>query len=89
MTTKEEQFGITTHPGYSGHFTRQQAFGALPNGTRILKRRSKPSDAHPDGTPGTVLGSIGDPIQGIGYFVEWVPRRKMAVFIEGSRIDAV
>lgn len=85
--TREEELGITTHPGYEGHFTRRQAVGAIANGTRVLKRNSRPGDAHADGSPGTVLGSIGDPTVGFGYFIEWDPRRRLAVFIEGTRIE--
>jgi hypothetical protein len=85
----EAVYGITTHPGYFGHFTRQEAPGAIRNGTRILKRGTKPNDPHPDGTPGTVLGSIGDHLRGFGYFIEWDPRPKYAVFIEGTRIEPV
>lgn len=89
MTTREEELGITTHPGYAGHFTRRQAVGALSNGTRVLKRNSRAGDVHADGTPGTVLGSIGDPTSGFGYFIEWDPRLRIAVFIEGTRIQKV
>ncbi len=89
MTTTEQELGITTHPGYAGHFTRRQAVGALSNGTRVLKCNSRPGETYPDGTSGTVLGSIGDPGRGIGYFVEWDPHRKIAVFIEGTRIQKV
>lgn len=45
-------------PGWSGVFTRHQADGAIPNGTRIVKGESEPGDSTPSGSKGTVLGSI-------------------------------
>lgn len=33
--------------------TRQQADGAIPNGTLIVKINSEPGDGHPDGSLGT------------------------------------
>lgn len=58
-------------------FTRNEAKGALPNGTRICKTCSQPGDTHPDGTQGTVIGSMGPvfipefPNDAYFYFVEW------------------
>lgn len=40
-------------------YTTEQAPGALPNGTLIEKVNSKPGDAHPDGSRGTIIGSWG------------------------------
>lgn len=68
--------------GWVGHFTRGQASGALPNGTRIVKTRSEPGDGTPDGTPGVVLGSFSHPaIQdgAIMYFLEWASKPRVAV----------
>jgi hypothetical protein len=47
-----------TEEGMTGLFTREQAPGAIPNGTRIMKANSEPEDATRDGELGTVLGSI-------------------------------
>ena len=38
--------------------------GAWPRGTRVKKKASPPSDFHPDGTPGQVMGSLGVPPDG-------------------------
>ena len=39
-------------------YTRNQAEGALPNGTRIEKVNSEPGDGHQDGAAGKVIGSL-------------------------------
>lgn len=74
--------GIGEQPGYNGAFTRDQAKGAIPNGTRITKINSEPGDTNADGSTGRVLGSVcfdyeGGPV--IAYFVEWDARRHWAV----------
>jgi hypothetical protein len=38
---------------------------------RVMKANSEPDDTHPNGTLGVVIGSIGHPIHGVAYFVEW------------------
>jgi hypothetical protein len=73
---------LKNEPGWTGAFTRQQAQGALANGTRVVKTSSEQGDAHPDGTRGTVLGSISEPAVQNGatcYFIEWDPRPRTAV----------
>lgn len=72
--------------GWSGNFTREQAPGAYPNGTRIEKTASKPGDGSPDGAKGTVLGSMSHPMVGNGYFVEWDAYPRHAVFVAGPRV---
>lgn len=78
------------HDDYAGMFSRYEAEGAFPNGTRIRKHSSEEGDSHPDGSLGTVLGSLkveGDAAnsfskaKGIGYlyFVEWDDSPKVAV----------
>ena len=65
-------------------YTDNQADGAVPNGTRVLKQNSEKHDAHKDGTRGTIIGSIKRPpgLLGVGpgyvppdikyfYFVMW------------------
>lgn len=76
---------LRAEPGWIGNFTRRSAEGALPNGTRIVKRASEPGDSHRDGALGTVLGSVrapdGNPVQGVlhCYFIEWDARPRCAV----------
>jgi hypothetical protein len=36
-----------------------------------MKANSEPDDTHPNGTLGMIVGSIGHPIHGVAYFVEW------------------
>lgn len=44
---------------YGGHvFTREEADGAIPNGTVIRKCDADDDDAHPIGTMGVVIGSL-------------------------------
>lgn len=80
---------IENHPGWVGAFTRDQAKGAIPNGTRIKKTASEEGDATPDGTLGTVLGSMRAPPE-MGmlliYFVEWDNRKRVAVSCMGWKI---
>jgi hypothetical protein len=53
-------------------FTRNQAEGALSNGTRIEKTNSEPGDGHCDGAAGTIIGSIAAMVvPGFVYFVAW------------------
>ena len=86
---------MVTEPGITGMFTRDQAEGAIPNGSRVSKCNSVPySDATPDGTGGVVLGSIG-PIDlkipslppMFGYWVMWDNRPNHAVFIMGLKVQ--
>jgi len=82
------EFNIKEHPGYNGVFTTNEADGAYPNGTRIVKSRSEEGDATPTGTKGTVLGSIRqEPIPFPMYFVEWDNRPKFAVAVIGLKIQ--
>ena len=69
---------VTEEPGWYGAFTRNQVEGAIPNGTVIVKANSDPGDATPNGTKGTILGSLS--ADGLMfYFVEWESRPKMAI----------
>lgn len=72
---------IGEHPGYIGMFTVHQMAQAIPNGSRVRKTRSEPNDGNPDGTLGTVLGSMSHPevMDGtIFYFIEWDTMPKIA-----------
>jgi hypothetical protein len=72
-------------------YTRDQAEGAIPNGTRVRKINVEPRDAHPEGAEAVVVGSIGPaPWKGkmtYGYFVEWDDTPGIPVFITGTRIE--
>jgi hypothetical protein len=81
--------GLQDYPGWVGTHTREQAPGAMPNGSRVRKIMSKPGDASPDGSPATVLGSMHEPDLGYGYFVEWDARPRQAVFVAGFRLQRV
>jgi hypothetical protein len=74
-------------PGYTGLHVRDEAPGALPNGTRVRKVASDPADKHRNGDLGTVLGSMSAPLVGVGYFVEWDDSPRQAVFIAGDRVS--
>lgn len=90
MTVTIEEGGvltITEHPGWSGVFTRNQYPGALANGTRVRKRVEERGDAHKIGDLATVLGSIGHPDVGVGYFVEWDDLPRMAVFLQEHKVE--
>lgn len=76
------------HPGYLGVFTRNQAPGAYLNGSTVHKGTTEPGDATPEGTPGTVLGSIYDPELGYFYFVEWSNRPGMAIGVTSLKLKA-
>lgn len=78
---------IRTEPGWLGGFTREQAIGALPNGTHVVKTRSEEGDHHPDGSRGMVLGSLvtmGELI----YFVEWQASPHVAVAVMAWKLSA-
>ena len=78
------------HGEYMGVFSRYEAKGAWPNGTRVRKVNSEDGDGHPDGSLGTILGSLkceGDAATaeterlGIShlYFIEWDASPKKAI----------
>ena len=90
MTMIEDTPHVRTEPGWFGNFTRAQAGGAMPNGTRIVKCNTvEGADFHPDGTPGVVLGSMVVPeTESYIYFVEWAPQPRVAMAVVGHRIRA-
>lgn len=91
MVEVEDDSPFQNHEGYIGAFTRGTAEGAIPNGARVRKVNSEPSDGNPDGTLGTVLGSFSDPeVQdgAVVYFVEWDSRPGMAVGVMERKVEA-
>lgn len=78
---------VRAHVGWQGQFTTEQQPGAIPNGTRIRKKRGDPGDQARVGSVGHVLGSLANPNVGIGYFIEWDHWPKCAVFIMGTKIE--
>lgn len=76
-------------PGWVGGFSTRQAPGAMANGTRIVKAAEDAAgDLTAMGTPGTVLGSMKHPTEGIAYFVEWADKPKCAVLVVAWKIKA-
>lgn len=83
--------------GWVGGFTRDQAPGAYPCGSRIVKVRKEDGDSTPLGTGGTVLGSLDGSVLGhrnpdghvirFGYFVEWDTTPRVAVFVLDWKIN--
>lgn len=81
---------LRTEVGWTGHFTRRQAPGArYHNGTRIRKVKIEPNDVTPLGLEGTVLGSLYCPEAGFSYFIEWVDKPRIAVFVIEWKLGAV
>ena len=73
-------------------FTRNEAPGALRNGTLVEKVNSKPGDTHQDGARATIVGSLGPAdhlTSKYGYFVVWDDIPGVPVFIAGKRIGPV
>lgn len=54
---------LVTRSDLVGEFVADEAPGALPNGTKIVKTMSDPEDITPTGMTGIVLGSITIPAQ--------------------------
>lgn len=81
------------HEGYEGPFTRYEWPGAWPNGSRVEKIAHDPGgDMTPDGTLGTILGSLGDPDgtdDRILYFIEWDNHPKRAVGCVSNKLRRV
>ena len=79
-------YAVRPHKGWHGVFTTEEFDGAIPNGTRVVKCMWEPKDGHPMGAKARVLGSIGHPEVGIGYFVEFEEHPRVAVFIQAVKI---
>jgi len=78
---------------YFGAFTRDQAEGAWPNGTRVVKVKGDPGtqDATANGTQGVVLGSIVMPevSKDAFYFIEWDDKPLIAVGCSAWKLGKV
>jgi hypothetical protein len=86
---RKDTLELTDEPGWTGAFTRNDAKQAKYRvGTRVTKIEQEPGDATPVGTKGTVLGSMYGPNVGVGYFVEWDDKPKVAVLVIERRISA-
>lgn len=79
-----------------GVFTRDQAYGAWPNGSRVRKAAVHEGDAHQVGALATVIGSVGPldhPVLGLAfaYFVEWddVPGVAVLIANHSGRLELV
>lgn len=82
-----KKFNIKFHPGYVGAFTSDEAEGAWPNGTRIVKSYSEPGDSTANGTKGTILGSLRNEDGGLAYFVEWDDKLRFPVLTGAIKIS--
>jgi hypothetical protein len=82
---------LRDYPGYTGKFIRDQALGAISNGTRVAKINSVHGDTVGDGELGTIVGSL-DIVKAAPsladqyraeflYFIEWdsMPRHIASV----------
>ena len=76
-------------PGLAVQLTgSDQAAGALPNGSAIVKTGSEPGDAHQDGASGRVLASMaGGPL--LVYCVEWDDTPSTPVWVAAHRVKLV
>lgn len=79
--------GLHAEEGWTGVFTRSQAEGAWPNGTRVMKLLIEAGDMHSEGDTGTVLGSLTE-VKGFGYgyFVEWDDMPRKAILTCDKRL---
>jgi hypothetical protein len=78
------------HP-VAAFYTTAQADGAWPNGATVSKVNSEPGDGTPDGTCGTIIGSVDARPAGAtatyAYFVMWENRPGTPVFIADTTND--
>ena len=84
---------IRHYAGWFGVHTQDQADGAWPNGTRVVKVLTEEGDSHQTGDMGTVIGSIEAPPDvarlydaGYFYFIEWDDHPRIAVGIISLKI---
>lgn len=83
-----DRLNLRHEPGWQGHFTRADAPEARWRpGQRVNKARAEHGDRHIVGTKGTILGSVFVPELGAGYFVEWDPTPRVAIFVVEGKIE--
>lgn len=86
---------ITTHEGYYGIFSKNEAEGAWPNGTRVRKVNSQDGDGHLDGSLGTILGSYKNThktepkFEDVAYlyWVEWDDMPKVPIGTISTKLE--
>jgi hypothetical protein len=90
MTTE-----LRLYPGYEGVHTRDQAAGALPNESRVVKIYAERGSVRPVGSLATIIGSIEADLEdtvkyGVRYlyFVEWDDLPGVVVAVADIRIEA-
>ncbi len=88
--------GMVQEPGITGMFTRNQAPGAFPNGSRVVKCDAEPTDVTPLGAQGTVIGSIAGPVlkrgverKGIMYWISWDWRPTWYIAVSDWKLEQV
>ena len=82
---------LRPEPGWRGVFTREQVWGAWPNGTRVVKVQQELGDGTPLGARGTVLGSMRHPARPdlLAYFIEWEALPRLAVAVMDWKLARV
>jgi hypothetical protein len=71
-------------------YITDQADGALPNGTRVVKCTFEKGDKHAIGDLATVIGSIRHPTDPrMFYFVEWDDMPGVPIGVIGTKIRAL
>jgi hypothetical protein len=75
--------------------TKEQARGALPNGTRVRKVGTRAGDGHANGALGTIEGSLGpldkDAPHGpiYAYCVKWDDTPNIPCWVSSPRVEPV
>lgn len=95
MSGEDPRGLLSNEDGYLGAFTRAQAEGAFPNGSRIRKSWSEANDTTPVGTEGVVMGSMAipegadvpDPTVKFFYFVEWDDKPRIVIGMIDRKIS--
>jgi hypothetical protein len=105
MTERSIGGPLIVDPERYGHcvFTREQADGAIPNGTMVRKIDGERGDSTPYGTIGEVIGSIAHELPlpddqlaqlprryrdtRFAYFIEWAERPSEVLAILDKKIE--
>lgn len=89
MTDNREKLRLAFEEIAEKGYTTQEADGALKNGRTVRKVNSEEGDGNPDGSIGTVLGSISHEEHGPFYFVRWDRMAYFAVGVMAKKVEAV